>query len=128
MKTYVREIEELGEKAKLQENKLDLDAKYLIKERAINMDYCFNGETNREYCTQHYLNSWKSGIGTRKPFPGFHPGIYREEKRKYGIEEDPLINYIKTGRPRGRWNSELIKPKNIEINKEVKRVCTFMCI
>ena len=121
MKTYVREIEKLGDEAKLQERKLNLDTTYLIKEKAINMDYCFNGETNEEYCTQHYLNSWKSGIGTRKPFPGFHPGIYKEEKRKYGMEEDPLINYIKTGRPRGKWNSELIRPyKNIEINKGVR--------
>ena len=121
MSTYVREIEKLGDKAKIQEKKLNLDAAYLIKEKAINMDYCFNGETNEEYCTQHYLNSWKSGIGTRKPFPGFHPGIYREEKRKYGMEEDPLINYIKNGRPGGKWNSELIRPyKDIDIKKEVK--------
>ena len=121
MKTYVQEIEKLGKIANVEEQKLNLEAAYLIKEKAIDMNYCFNGESNEEVCTQNYLNSWKSGIGTRKPFPGFHPGIYKEQKIKPGIDQDPLVDYIKSGRPKGEWNNELIMPhKKIIINKDTK--------
>ena len=53
--------------------------------------------------------------------PRFHPGIYKEQKIKPGIDQDPLVDYVKSGRPKGEWNSELIIPhKNIIINKHTR--------
>lgn len=54
-----------------------------------------------------YLRSWSSGIGCRKPFPGFHPGVYRE---RHGLREpgDPLVDYLRAGRPAGPWCLDVI--------------------
>ncbi len=54
-----------------------------------------------------YLRSWACGIGCRKPFPGFHPGVYREQ-RGLGQGVDPLVDFIRAGQPAGPWRLELI--------------------
>ena len=54
-----------------------------------------------------YLRSWACGIGCRKPFPGFHPGVYREQ-RGLGPGLDPLVDYLRAGQPDGPWRLEVI--------------------
>lgn len=54
-----------------------------------------------------YLRSWACGIGCRKPFPGFHPGVYREQ-RGLGPGLDPLVDFIRAGQPAGPWSLEVI--------------------
>lgn len=54
-----------------------------------------------------YLRPWSSGFGTRKPFPGFHPGVFSE---RHDVREgDPLLAYLKAGRPQGPWQLEVIE-------------------
>lgn len=54
-----------------------------------------------------YLRSWACGIGCRKPFPGFHPGVYREQ-RGLGAGVDPLVDFLRAGQPAGPWSLEVI--------------------
>jgi hypothetical protein len=55
-----------------------------------------------------YLRGWESGLARRKLFPGFHPGIWLE---RHGVGEpglDPLVDWLRAGRPPGPWNYEVI--------------------
>ena len=59
-----------------------------------------------------------------KPFPGFHPGIYKEDVLKLK-NEDPLLHYLKSGSPKGRWSKNVILPsykedKNLVKSKNIK--------
>ena len=110
MEKYISELQCLGERAKIEQENLDISAKYLVKENIIDMEYCYKGEKNKAYCVEHYLYSWKNQIGLRKPFPGFHPGIYREKALGGDTKEDPLVHYLKNGKPNGEWLRELITP------------------
>jgi hypothetical protein len=57
----------------------------------------------------NYLRPWHSGIGRRKLFPGFHPGIYSERTGLSGPDAaDPLSHYLRAGQPSGPWRHELI--------------------
>lgn len=56
-----------------------------------------------------YVRSWSSGIDRRKPFPGFHPGIYREREGIDAPGIDPLASYIRAGQPDGPWNFDVIR-------------------
>jgi len=54
-----------------------------------------------------YLRSWSSDTERRKPFPGFHPGMYREA-RGLALSEDPLFDFIRSEKPEGEWCKEVI--------------------
>jgi glycosyltransferase involved in cell wall biosynthesis len=54
-----------------------------------------------------HIRCWATGLGKRKPFPAFHPGIYRA-RRMRNIEGDPFVHYIRAGLPDGPWLSEVI--------------------
>ena len=55
-----------------------------------------------------HVRSWASGIRRRKPFPGFHPGVYLEQHGVAVEGSDPTADYIRAGRPDGQWNSTVI--------------------
>ena len=56
-----------------------------------------------------YLDAWRVGDGLRKPFPGFHPGIYRDHHPE--LKGDPAIAFLKAGRPVGPWMTEVVGGK-----------------
>ena len=55
-----------------------------------------------------YVRSWAAGIGRRKPFPGFHPGIYLEQHGLVTKGADPFADYLRAGQPVGAWNCPVI--------------------
>jgi glycosyltransferase involved in cell wall biosynthesis len=55
-----------------------------------------------------YVRAWASGVSRRKPFPGFHPGIYLERHGVAVQGADPLADYLRAGRPDGPWNYPVI--------------------
>jgi glycosyltransferase involved in cell wall biosynthesis len=57
-----------------------------------------------------YVRSWATGVGRRKLFPGFHPGIYLEQHGVARPGTDPLADYLRAGQPRGPWNFDMIRP------------------
>lgn len=57
-----------------------------------------------------HVRSWASGVDLRKPFPGFHPGIYREVHGLSSEGRNPLADYIEAGRPTGPWLCDVIDP------------------
>lgn len=65
-----------------------------------------------------YIRSWRSGQYRRKPYAEFHPGIYQEEKNLFGKDEDPLAHFIKSGKPEGRWKSQVF-----HASKKSPKIC-----
>jgi lipopolysaccharide biosynthesis protein len=55
-----------------------------------------------------HVRAWSSGVRRRKPFPGFHPGVYLEQHGVAIEGADPTADYIRAGRPEGPWNSPVI--------------------
>lgn len=56
-----------------------------------------------------YVRAWACGVNQRKPFPGFHPGIYQEQHEPLCV--DPLADFIRKGRPQGPWLVPVITPE-----------------
>ena len=52
---------------------------------------------------RRHVRAWASGIDRRKPFPGFHPGVYLEQHGLAAANADPLADYLRAGRPDGPW-------------------------
>jgi hypothetical protein len=59
----------------------------------------------------NYVRPWSSGILPRKPFPGFHPGVFGEHQGA-GAKGDLLAHYIRAGRPDGPWKFDVISPSD----------------
>jgi len=71
-----------------------------------------------------YVRSWACGIDRRKPFPGFHPGIYLEQHGVATRMADPFADYLRANRPNGPWHCPVIsagktKGKNLPGNQRV---------
>jgi hypothetical protein len=78
---------------------------------------------NRHGWAGRYLESWRTGFELCKPFPGFHPGIYRDHHPE--LQDDPTIAFLKAGRPNGPWLTEVMGEVGAEwlrvkSSKEVK--------
>jgi lipopolysaccharide biosynthesis protein len=59
-----------------------------------------------------YLLAWRNNIQPRKPFPGFHPGIYREQRLTAGSPRDALAHWHEQGQPKGPWLHPVITPQS----------------
>ena len=86
---------------------LSLDEDGLILAKALHPDYVIRLwlETRHDWA-RHFLESWCTGLELRKPFPGFHPGIYRDHHPE--VQGDPTVNFLKAGGPVGPWLIEVM--------------------
>lgn len=66
-------------------------------------------EPRREAVRLHVLADAARGT-PRRPFPGFHPGIYAEAAMADAAEQNPAAHFIRAGRPAGPWLREVIRP------------------
>ena len=57
---------------------------------------------------RRHVRAWASGIDRRKPFPGFHPGVYLEQHGLAAFGADPLADYLRAGCPDGPWSCPVI--------------------
>lgn len=87
---------------------LDKDGRMLAQ--ALHPDYVIRlWLENRHDWARRYLESWRTGLELRKPFPGFHPGIYRDHYPE--LKGDPTIAFLNAGRPAGLWATEVMGEK-----------------
>jgi glycosyltransferase involved in cell wall biosynthesis len=92
-------------------NSFESDIGAISKSDLIRLDYyCppYLQGMNREEAIWMYVWLWAIGVGRRKLFPGFHPGIYLEQHGVERVGVDPLADYLRAGQPQGPWNFELI--------------------
>lgn len=115
MDAYIDQLEGLAAAAGVQVVAESESAREIIESGVAQLDF-FCLPQHRDMSLQEiirfkYVRSWASGVGRRKLFPGFHPGIYRE---RHGVAEpfiDPLADYLRAGRPDGPWGHDLITSK-----------------
>jgi glycosyltransferase involved in cell wall biosynthesis len=60
---------------------------------------------------RRFVRSWQSGVYLRKPYAGFHPGIYRDECG-IGLNINPLADYMRAGCPVGPWIYDVVDPSS----------------
>ena len=123
MEKYIQEINSIGIHASKIEKVIEDNHKYLLQNRVkIRGFRNQKGFFDRKAAIKNYLMSWQNEVWPKKPEPGFHPGVYRDTMMDSGNLEDPYVNYLKNNRPRGIWNSELIKifENKIQIMRDIK--------
>ena len=113
MRGYVQTLDGLaGECAVLWDIEQE-DFALIAEEQAIDKAFCRSPTwawLDDSELVRAYLRSWSSGINRRKPFPGFHPGVYFEHHGVDRIGRNPLADFLRAGRPTGPWLSDLIEP------------------
>jgi hypothetical protein len=99
---------------------LPLDEDGLILAQALHPDYVIRlWLENRYDWARRYLESWRTGLELRKPFPGFHPGIYRDHYPE--LKGDPTIDFLKAGRPEGPWLTEVMREGGAKVKSDCDR-------
>jgi hypothetical protein len=68
---------------------------------------------------RRFLEAWRTGFDLRKPFPGFHPGIYRDHYPE--LKGDPTIAFLKAGRPEGPWLTEVMREGGSKVKSDCDR-------
>jgi len=112
---YVRTLEGVAEECAVLRDVAEEDFKLIVQEQAIDIPFFRPPawaalDDNELVCA--YLRSWASGVDRRKPFAGFHPGLYLEHHGVDRSGRDPLADYLRAGRPSGPWLTELIEPSS----------------
>ncbi|SDP58441.1 rhamnan synthesis F family protein [Desulforhopalus singaporensis] len=112
METYVESLVRIGEKCEIEARREEQDCRCIREEKAMDPDFYnspFGKKKSLEECAVHFVKSWRDGNGSRKPFPGFHPGIYLQH---HGVSPggNPLADFLRQGRPAGPWLTEIIRP------------------
>ena len=111
MPDYIRKLVELAGISSTEVEQEQADLEVLRSQKLLNGSFCFPGQRLSELSLhQRYLLAWRSNIHARKPFPGFHPGIYREHQLPAGSRRDPLAHWHQQGRPAGPWQVPVIEP------------------
>lgn len=112
MGTYLSGLEDLAAQAKETLSHQQRDLGVLVRHCVIDRD--FHGGSRlagKRSLAIAYVRQWRTGIHARKPFPGFHPGIYAERVLGTGEDIDPLVHYLEAGRPAGPWAVPVITPE-----------------
>lgn len=116
--SYVSKLEEVADQEVINNKFYNEDIAKIKKSGLLNPLFALRKKNNGEISLiSNYVFSWKrGGLGIRKPFPGFHPGIYREDSMSETDIRDPFAEYIRKGMPPGRWSQNVINPIRSETN------------
>jgi glycosyltransferase involved in cell wall biosynthesis len=106
-KHYVSFIQKIADQALISVTSYRENAKILNDAEIIDVDFSFPEMKHYPDIVLTYLRAWDKIFWMRKPFSGFHPGIYAEKNKL--LNKDPLIHYLGSGRPEGPWNYQVIK-------------------
>lgn len=115
MKTYTAEIERLGLTAAKRRMNLAHDVDTIISEPRFDPEYMLpRGFTERSIsaAADLYLNELSLGMHPRRPEPGFNPHAYAADRpaRFNQLQTDPYADFLRNGRPKGRWICPVIQP------------------
>ncbi len=117
MPKYINTLEKLGKETIQDEEDLNKELDYALREQTLKSELAFNkNQFKNRNAVKHYLLKWRCEVWPQKPFPGFHPGIYRDLAMAGVVTGDPLVHYLQANRPVGPWNTTLITPSNNVLN------------
>ena len=114
MEGYINRLRQLGKICCEESRREDSDVSYILDHNLISRKfYTTNTSLSDRTIVQRYVLSWRKNIYGRKPFPGFHPGIYSENSLPSESGEtrrDPLVDWHQQGQPAGPWQVQVIEP------------------
>jgi len=122
MASYVERIEKFALEHTQHVTQECVDCVTIAENPNLDMDYLTGKrgkEPGLEWAVRRFVRSWENGFSLRKPYPGFHPGIYLENCGATALESNPLAHYMRAGYPKGRWSYDVIDP-SAEENDSVK--------
>jgi len=110
MDKYVARLEHLSDSAREQLRQERVDVQTVIDSNQFRRDFSVpvGNEQTIQFEVQKYVRAWASGIGRRKPLPGFHPGVYLESHGLGMARAGPFADYLRAGCPTGPWNNQVI--------------------
>lgn len=111
MDEYVQQLERIALSTLSKASQESVDAAIVANSDVIRHDYWALPHTQqqtKEQAALGYIRTWACGMGQRKPFPGFHPGVYQEQNKLALSGPDPLTDFIRNGRPNGPWLNQVI--------------------
>ena len=124
MDEYVSKIVALGSAASAAVRQMDGDREVILNADLFNASL-FEGRPatgeDKPFALHKYLNTCRiatpcsspmADLLVRRPVEGFHPLIYAAFKEDFDdtSSENPLAHYIRSDRPQGAWNHEVIRP------------------
>ena len=117
MERYVRSLEALAEKAHIRTLCEKINYQVILAANILRSDVaCYPDSSSQPHVARRYVRSWACGIGRRKPFPGFHPGIYKEQHGLAMSGKDPLVDYLDSGKPEGVWQYPVLTNDDVPVN------------
>lgn len=119
MEKYVARLEDLARDVGFRTQQEKADTQVILDSGLFRRDFsCHPHSQDRSIETEvrAYVRAWASGIYRRKPFPGFHPGIYLEQHGVAVNGADSLADYIRAGRPEGPWSYTVIVTGEVRMN------------
>ena len=114
MDRYVERLEKMAERAALIMRQEEEDATAINRSDIFTMEYAAppGSRAPRKTCIKSFVRESAGFGGTRCPFPGFHPGIYRSAHPELNEPPfvNPLVHFIRSGGPKGPWLLDIITP------------------
>lgn len=117
MERYVRKLEELVEEVTTKFEQEQQDVADILNSNLVDIDFCASPQHQGQSLAEivrTYVRAWATGIGRRKPFPGFHPGIYSERHGVSTRGADPFADYNRAGSPAGPWLLPVIRDTDVQ--------------
>jgi glycosyltransferase involved in cell wall biosynthesis len=107
---YAQQLIQWGQAARLEMEQEQRDTSMLLETNPFTTSFVVPPGGDKEHPTaiaRLFVRAWASGLGRRKPYPGFHPGIYREH---LGLptSHNPLAHYLTRGESTGPWITPVI--------------------
>jgi glycosyltransferase involved in cell wall biosynthesis len=123
MERYVDKLDSCGRAAVAAYRRVSRDASVLTEENAFNASLYLGplaATVSRTEAITRYLHASRlaaprgrpeTGRLVRRPLEGFHPLAYAEACTTFdeAAGEDPLVHYVRTGRPGGPWKHQVIR-------------------
>ncbi len=115
MRSYVESLERQVLDCVVMQETEKSDCTLIENDGALNLDFYLQpswSALSAWEAVRAFVRSWKSRIDMRKPFPGFHPGIYEDCHGLSQTGRNPLVAFIQAGKPEGPWLCDLIQPSS----------------
>ncbi|MDN3235205.1 rhamnan synthesis F family protein [Pseudomonas sp. WAC2] len=116
MEKYIKELDQLARNVAMKNIQEKADLETVREYGDLNIEFCYPRTNDLDSSLRVYIRSWASGIGKRKPFPGFHPDVYTERHGTSIRGGDPYADYLRAGCPKGPWLQKVITPKSRTIS------------
>lgn len=119
MDSYIEQLKILGRQAASEQIQHQDQLERLVRYNAIQPSWGFSkAKSSLRAGTEQYVLAWQKLIWPRKPFPGFHPGIYSEFALSNNRDIDPFLHFLDNHRPQGPWSPMLLSPTDRQISRK----------